>query len=258
MSFTFNKKSKDVRPFVKSIGGEYNNNIVSIDTNITPNNNNFKFLKLEQNINFQCIPDSSKEREIYYITAPSGSGKSYFVMQYVKEYQRKFKNNPIYLFSNVREDPTIDKINNLKRFKIDKSLVDDPLDIKDLENSCVIFDDCDTIVKKDIRQAVIGVLNSILEEGRHWAISCLITYHLPSNGHDTKRMLNEAQKIVYFPNSSSSKIKYVLQNYLDIDEKQIKEFKRINTRWVVISKNYPMCYATQHQIGILNQDSDED
>ena len=71
-------------------------------------------------------------------------------------------------------------------------------------------------------------------------------------------MLNEAQKIVYFPNSSSSKIKYVLQNYLDIDEKQIKEFKRINTRWVAISKNYPMCYATQHQIGILNQDTDDE
>ena len=148
MSFTFNKKSKDVRPFVKIIGGEYNNNIVYIDTNITPNSNNFKFLKLEQNSNFQCIPDSSKEREIYYIAAPSGSGKSYFVMQYVKEYQSKLKNNPSYLFSNVREDPTIDKIKNLKRFKIDKSLVDDPLDIKDLENSCVIFDDCDTIVKK--------------------------------------------------------------------------------------------------------------
>ena len=74
------------------------------------------------------------------------------------------------------------------------------------------------------RDGVYNLLNQVLEIGRHFSISCLVTNHLPSNRNDTRRILNECHAFVYFPRSSSSKIKYVLHEYIGLDKKQIAEF----------------------------------
>ena len=57
---------------------------------------------------------------------------------------------------------------------------------------------------------------------------------------------------MYFPASAGGKIKYVLTEYLGVDEQKIRYFKRLNTRWIVIRKNYPQCWAAQHEVGLLN------
>ena len=46
------------------------------------------------------------------------------------------------------------KDEKIKRFKLDSSLHEDPIDVEDLKESCVIFDDTDCIADKKIRQAV--------------------------------------------------------------------------------------------------------
>jgi hypothetical protein len=89
-------------------------------------------------------------------------------------------------------------------------------------------------------------------------ITVLVTFHLPSDRHTTPQMLNESQYSVYFPQSSSSKIRYVLANYLDIDEKMIKLFKRLNSRWVCIRQNFPLCVVAEHGCGLLNVDGDDE
>ena len=38
----------------------------------------------------------------------------------------------------------------------------------------------------------------------------------------------------------------------------IKHFKRLNSRWVLIRKNFPMSWASEREIGLLNDDSDEE
>ena len=107
---------------------------------------------------------------------------------------------------------------------------------------------------KRIRDGVYNLLNQALEIGRHFGLTCLVTNHLPSNRNDTRRILNECHIFVYFPRSSSSKIKYVLSEYLGLDKKQISEFKKFNTRWVAILKNYPGIYVTEHKLGLLQVD----
>ena len=52
--------------------------------------------------------------------------------------------------------------------------------IKEFENSVVIFDDIDVISGKKIREAVYTTLSQILEIGRHFRITCLVTSHQPS------------------------------------------------------------------------------
>ena len=133
--------------------------------------------------------------------------------------------------------------------------------MEELAESVVIFDDIDIITNKRQKEAVYDILNNILEVGRHHKITCIVTMHLPTNGRETRRILNEAHAYVYFPHSAGGKIKYLLQEYLDIDKQMIRYFKGCHSRWCCIFKNYPMAYMLEHEIGMLNtadSDSDED
>ena len=44
----------------------------------------------------------------------------------------------IYLFSHLKEDPSLDGIEP-KRIKIDSSLYEDPLDVEEFQESCIFF-----------------------------------------------------------------------------------------------------------------------
>ena len=63
--------------------------------------------------------------------------------------------------------------------------------------------------QRKVREAVYDVLNQVLEIGRHYKIHCVVTNHLPTNGKDTRRILNEAHTVTYFPHSAGGKIKYI-------------------------------------------------
>jgi hypothetical protein len=118
--------------------------------------------------------------------------------------QEKYKNRPIYLFSSLPSDESLDKIKP-KRFRLDDSLHEDPIKVAQLEESMCIFDDIDVISNKKIREAVYDILNQILEIGRHYKIDCICTNHLPTNGKETRRILNEAHTVVYFPHIAGGK-----------------------------------------------------
>ena len=61
-----------------------------------------------------------------YITGPSGSGKSTYTRKYLEQYVKQFKGRPIYLFSSLPSDESLDKIKP-KRVKLDDSLHTDPI-----------------------------------------------------------------------------------------------------------------------------------
>jgi hypothetical protein len=131
------------------------------------------------------------------------------------------------------------------------------LTAKDFENSLVVFDDCDVISEKKIREAVLVISNSILEIGRHFKVSCFFLNHLPTAGKDTRRILNEAHNIVYFPHSGSAKgTNYMLTEYVGFDKDDIKMIKKMKTRWCCIYKNYPQVVMTEKDIWLL-ADQDE-
>ena len=145
-----------------------------------------------------------------------------------------------------------------RRFRMDEELYTDPIEVEELAESCIIFDDTDCLSDKKIRNAVNSLLDQCLEVGRHYNLTVLVTFHLPSDRQATRKMLNECGYLVYFPQSSSSKIKYVLTNYLDLEEKMIKYFRKLNSRWICIKKNFPQCYIAEHECGLLNVVSDDE
>ena len=253
------------RPLAKIDGGKYSGHVVSVSDQFLNNNGKeekgnlikeFRQLKIANDSKFQHIPDTTKEREILYITGPSGSGKSTYTRKYLEQYKKKFKNRPIYLFSSLPSDESLDKVQP-KRIKLDETIHTDPIAVEELKESICIFDDIDVISDKKIREGVYTILNQVLEIGRHYKIHCVVTNHLPTNGKDTRRILNEAHTVTYFPHSAGGKIKYMLEEYVGLDKKQIAYTKRQNSRACTIFKNYPQCYLLEHEIGLLNLHDDD-
>ena len=237
-------------------GGKYDKKVISLDAD-ADDKTYFNKLKISNDSKFCPVPNTKSEREILYITGCSGSGKSTFTRMYLEQYKKKYKNREIYMFSSLKEDSSLDSIKP-KRFIIDESLYTDPIKIEDLKDSVVIYDDIDVISNKKIKDAVYDNLNQALEIGRHFGLTIVVTNHLPTNGIYTRRILNEASLIVYFPQSAGGKIKYLLSVYLDIDKKQIKYWKQCHTRWVCIGKNYKQYYITEHEVSVLNLDSESE
>jgi hypothetical protein len=198
---------------------------------------------------FQQVPDTTKERDILYITGPSGSGKSTYVVNYLKEYKLKYKNRHIFVLSSLKEDETLDQIKGLKRIKLDDKMWQEPLEASLFEECCVIADDVDVISDKKIRDATIKLINQILEIGRHFKTTLIMTNHLATAGKDTRRVLNEAHTITYFPHSGSAHgIKYLLQEYCGISKEDMQLAKKSQSRWCTIYKNYPCVLMTERMM----------
>ena len=138
------------RPLCKVEKGKYDGMIVSVSTSdALPSDDKdenlikeFKRLSIPNESKFQQIPDKTREREILYITGCSGSGKSTYTRKFIEQVKKSKKDIPIYLFSALPDDESLDSIKPL-RVQLDDSLLEDPIDIKEFENSVLIFDDID-------------------------------------------------------------------------------------------------------------------
>lgn len=219
----------------------------------------FRELKLgAEDGKFQVIPNPEVERQILYVTGPSGSGKSYFTRAYVQEFQKMFPKRPIILFSSITDDSSIDEIKGLKRVKLGPEFLEEDFEINDFKDTLVIFDDTDCISDKKLKLKVNGILNIILETGRHTNTYCIFTSHLPTAGNDTKRILNESHSITFFPQALGGRsLKYLLESYLGLDRDQIKKVKKLKSRWVSVSKSYPKVIISEKEIFTLNNDEED-
>ena len=84
------------RPLGKVKKGKYNGYIVSVSDQ-QPNDDSdneelikeFKRLKIPNDSKFQQVPDTTREREILYITGCSGSGESTYTRRFIEQLPRK-------------------------------------------------------------------------------------------------------------------------------------------------------------------------
>ena len=248
------EKEGDTLAIVK--GGKNNGEKIYLNYNTDEDKlkkvKSYQSLTLKDGI-FQQLPNTKKERDVGVIVGASGSGKSTYIRKYIVEYKRLYKNRPIYMFSNLSDDETLEGI-TIERVKIGENLLDDPLSVEDFQESLVLFDDIDVISHKLLKEAVYQIMNQILETGRHFKVSCLMTSHL-SNGLNMKRILNESHFFVYFPFGATRQTIYTLENYIGVDKKDIKKIKSTKSRWACIHKNYPQVVLTEkHMFMLVNMD----
>lgn len=228
------------------------NKILSVHSSKKDVLNTLEKIQLDEKHHFQQIPNTTIERSILYITGASGSGKSYYTAQYIKQYKRLYPKRDIYIFSSLNEDKVLDAL-KVKRVKLDENLLTEHITAEDFKNSLVIFDDTDALTNKMMKTKVNNILNSILQTGRHFDVSCILTYHTPTGNRDTTMILNEAHSITIFPHSlGGRKLKYLLMDYIGLDKEQVKKIKNLESRWVTICKTYPMTILSEREAYVLN------
>ena len=186
----------------------------------------------------QPLPDFNRIEKIY-ISGISGSGKSTFASNFVKEYLKEKKKNEFFVISNVEEDEVIDK---LKPVRIDLEDEDALSEIRsdDFYDSIVLFDDTDTIGNGMVRKFVQHLRDDILECGRHYNTTVIAVSHVLQNYYATRKLLNEATSVVFFPKVGSNNHNYkFLKQHCLYDEDTIRRLLNLNSRWVALYRTHP-------------------
>ena len=163
------------RPLAMIVGGQYDKKVISVSDKFSKDDDalikEFKQLKIPHDAKLQQVPDTTKEREMVYMTGPSGTGKSTYNRKYLEQWKKKKnKDKEIYMFSSLPEDESLDDVKP-QRIKLDSSIYEEPIEVEEFKDSVAIFDDIDVISDKKIRDAVYNILNKVLEIGRHFKIT---------------------------------------------------------------------------------------
>jgi hypothetical protein len=239
----------------KISGGKYDGKIVCVaENNDNDNDNllyrNFDKLSLVGDAKFEPSPNTKQERDILYIAGPSGSGKSFYCRLYLQNYIKAFPKNQVFMFSKLNEDKSLEGL-PIKRIMIDDRLISEPFDVADFKDCCVILDDIDALKEKAIKKALYDLKTEILETGRHFNTSLILTSHLACKNLETKSILSEAHSITFFMKSGMP-VKTLLKNYLGMDEKQIKKLHDIPSRWITITRGFPMVIFSEKEVMFLS------
>lgn len=210
-----------------------------------------KHIKLDPEGNKQIdIIPSGKSRDCILIIGISGSGKSYFLNEYMKKWVNDHKNKDIYFFSSLKEDPSITV--KVDRVDLEKFYNEDELYLEDFKDCLLVFDDCEMISNTKIRKKLYNFINYLLMTGRHTNTYIIITLHNPcTRSSDTKIMLNESSVIVTFLAGIGNRgIDYLFSSYLGLSNKQIKRLRLMSdhSRWVsVIKHSIPYIICSQYE-----------
>ena len=198
-----------------------------------------------------------EKRQVAYIAGPAGSGKSTMAAKMIKRFIRVHPDKPFYLFSrsSYKDDPAFSGM-NVRQVMIDESLIKEPIDItQELPGGAIIlFDDVNTILNDKVKKAVEKLMADIMEVGRKFEVWIVLTSHLviPSEKKFARTVMNEANTMTVFPKSGSAQqIVYALKQYFGLTKQQIDRIIQLDTRWVQISKSYPMYVVYEHGAYLL-------
>ena len=254
MSFNLSDVGNPICKIVSD--SKLNNKIIYLSDTDDEYIKSFNELSLRNDDKFEIIPNTKADRDVLYLCGAAGVGKSYMIASYVRNYKKKYKGCPIFLISEKEDDKCLDSISNLKRIKVDKDMIDEPLDLKDFTDvgQClVIFDDIDSFESK-LKKAIYVLLNKLLKVGRSYNISVCVSSHNACDGRDTKSMLNESTHIVFYPSVFNRSIKYLCENYIGLSKKDIEVLRSHKSRWAVYVKSYPSCIVQEQNVWMFGRD----
>ena len=108
--------------------------------------------------------------------------------------------------------------------------------------------------EQKLEKKVMAIVNNILQIGRHFNVSICFTTHSPCAGNETKILLSEANIITVFPKTTGDRaLKYLLDNYLGLDKKQVDKIKSLKSRAVSIIRGYPMAIVSEKSVFLAHE-----
>jgi len=207
-----------------------------------------RFLDFQQKDSVFPIVDEESYR--MFVSGLSGSGKSFFISQFLKNNPIRTKGAGVFLFSPIVDDKSLKSIKNLIHIDLVEieQEISRPLQIEDLPpGSVLIFDDVESF-HKGVRKLYTDFRDTCLERGRHLKQSCITVSHNARNGNTTKASIREAQYWVIFPKFNATGAKNILKIYGGLSQKEIDEILSLKSRWVFYKKSIPKYAVGEHSV----------
>lgn len=209
---------------------------------------------------FLCPSDDSRERDTLYISGPTGSGKTRFACQFIKDFMEENEESDGIILTPKRSDATVEC--NMDMEEIDFVNVEEQdedgeykvmnggLDLENLRDSITFFDDILGIANKKLKEYMVDLNERAIKVGREMQISTITTSHLIRNWKATRLLIQDSKYVVVFPGSGP---KYPIETYLKdiigVEKNKIKAIAKLDTAWLVIRQKAPQ--AIVHQRGVM-------
>ena len=189
-----------------------------------------------------------------FVSGLSGSGKSYFIANFLKFNKPTKKEAGIFLFSPISDDKAFKSIKNLIHLDLDEireEMEGDELSIEHIpEGSVVIFDDIESY-KKEEAQRYMELRDIFLERGRHLDISTICVSHNCMNGNKTKSSLRESQFFCLFPSANKRDVQNLLKTYGGLETGMINCLMNLKTRSLFFKKTIPQYAIGEHDVVVI-------
>ena len=234
------------------------------------------------------MPASANSTFRMTVAAMSGAGKSVLVGKFLKLYRlehpaekrrKKFKRAPtapkglgmkdfaykkqdddddeekrpefrIYVISFKREDPAYENIEGLVFISVDDEFLTNPPTYEMFTNSCVCFDDVESLRGK-YQEAALTLRDQIFKCGRKDEISIISIIHEMFDRDATKTSWSESEYVVVFPRADTSMVIKLLDQKFFMSKEDIQTIIGQKTRWVMIKRTHPRAIITPSLIQLL-------
>jgi len=192
----------------------------------------------------------SKETERVFVAGKSGAGKSCFAASYIREYQEMFPDRKVFLFSTHDGEKAYEMLEHAA-IVLDEGFKENPPSLDDLKSSLCVFDDCDSLQDKGLLAAVDSLNLDLINNGRKYGISVITLAHQLMNYKQTRGQLNEANRVVFFPQASAYHNQAYLKRYAGLNGEWIKKILAEKSRWICLDLRLPQSYVTENAVVII-------
>lgn len=211
----------------------------------------FKRLQLDDGI-LQIMPETRPNMtDRIAIIALSGSGKSTFINNYIREFFKLFEDSDNVILFTRQNEEDFDKAFDEHKDKIDLMTLDDdilenPIDLSllpsrdssgDYKPQLIIFDDYEGLPHK-VKFEVDRMRNDISMNGRKLGLYLICAQVAPDLKTPSFRdFLSNTTHFVTFPKKCTSNTKYALETYFDVTPRVWKKIKdQIGNKWFLITR----------------------
>lgn len=201
----------------------------------------------------QIIKLPANDHEIIFITGPPKCGKSYWMNQYVSAY-RQIIGTKVILFTMHDHDPTLNEQNYIK-VTLSDDLLNEPLELSDLTDSLVIFDDINSSKYPKVTKYLLSLMDDIACNGRHHNINMIYINQECRAGIITKKILTMFTHLVIFPSSGESyQCQRLLKEYCGMSKQRIQRIMSLPSRSILFSRAKPQYIQSDYGVYILGKE----
>jgi len=198
----------------------------------------------------QFVIYPTRETERVFIAGRSGCGKSSLASMYAREYREMFPNNNMFIVSTHDEEKAYQSF-DIHKIALDDTFIESPPTLDDLNNSLIIFDDCDNLTDKKLQDAVKRVNSNLIANGRKYNIHVLTLSHTLMDYSRTRHLLIEANRVIFFLGGSAYHTMRFLKEYAGLNKKQAQKIIGLRSRWVCLGLTVPNYFISENEISLI-------